>query len=44
MKINNQKYEKYLEDLDRAIENGDFTKEEEARLDYLLYRDEDYEP
>lgn len=41
MKINNQKYEKYLEDLDRAVENGDLT-EEEARLDYLLYGDEDY--
>ena len=40
MKINNQKYEKYLEDLDRAVENGDLT-EEEARLDYLLYGDED---
>ena len=39
MKINNQKYEKYLEDLDRAVENGDLT-EEEARLDYLLYGDE----
>ena len=41
MKINNQTYEKYLEDLDRAVENGDLT-EEEARLDYLLYGDEDY--
>ena len=42
MKINNQKYEKYLEDLDRAVENGELT-EHEARLEYMLYGDEDDE-
>lgn len=37
MKINN---EKFLDYLDEAVENGELT-EHEARLEYMLYGDED---
>lgn len=40
MKINNEKYEKYLADLDKALKNEELT-EHEAWLDYMLYGDED---
>ena len=40
MKINNEKYEKYLADLDKALENEELA-EHEAWLDYMLYGDED---
>ena len=39
MKINN---EKFLDYLDEAVENGELT-EHEARLEYMLYGDEDNE-
>ena len=40
MKINNEKYKKYLADLDKALENKELT-EHEAWLEYMLYGDED---
>lgn len=40
MKINNEKYEKFLDYLDKAVENEELT-EQEARLEYMLYGDED---